>query len=115
MLPNAIFKNGPIFLFIFVLFSLQFQYKLKKHRWCAWDSNPGPQDGRRRRNHGAMVATPNPNAILALNKWSKINKNFANVAKFRQIWSHWYVDRLTIPVLLLITYTFVNHGRVSFI
>ena len=22
---------------------------------CAWDSNPGPQDGRRRRNHGAMV------------------------------------------------------------
>ena len=29
----------------------------KKHRWCAWDSNPGPQDGRRRRNHGAMAAT----------------------------------------------------------
>ena len=23
----------------------------------AWDSNPGPQDGRRRRNHGAMAAT----------------------------------------------------------
>ena len=54
-------KNGPIpasFLFIFVLFSLQFQkYKLKKHRYCAWDSNPGPQDGRRRRSHGAMAAT----------------------------------------------------------
>ena len=28
-----------------------------KHRWCAWDLNPGPQDGRRRRNHGAMAAT----------------------------------------------------------
>ena len=27
----------------------------KKHRWCAWDTNPGPQDGRRRRNHGAMA------------------------------------------------------------
>ena len=25
--------------------------------WCAWDLNPGPQNGRRRRNHGAMVAT----------------------------------------------------------
>ena len=53
-------KNEPIpasFWFIFVLFSLQFQYKLKKHRWCAWDSNPGTQDGRRRRNHGAMAAT----------------------------------------------------------
>ena len=32
---------------------------LKKRRWRAWDSNPGPgpQDGRRRRNHGAMAAT----------------------------------------------------------
>ena len=57
---RLLFKNGPIpasFLFIFVLFLLQFQYKLKKRRWCAWDSNPGPQDGRRRRNHGAMAAT----------------------------------------------------------
>ena len=26
--------------------------------WCAWVLNPGPQDGRRRRNHGAMLATP---------------------------------------------------------
>ena len=25
--------------------------------WCAWVLNPGPQDGRRRRNHGAMLAT----------------------------------------------------------
>ena len=30
---------------------------LKKRRWSAWKSNPGPQDGRRRRNHGAMAAT----------------------------------------------------------
>ena len=28
----------------------------KKHRWHAWDWNPGPQDGRRRGNHGAMAA-----------------------------------------------------------
>ena len=58
---NSFFKwaNPGLFLFIFVLFSLQIQYKLKKHRWCAWDSNPGLQDGRRRRNHGAMAATTN--------------------------------------------------------
>ena len=46
-------KPGLFFVFIFVIFSLypittqiqfQFQqYKLKKRRWCVWDSNPGPQ------------------------------------------------------------------------
>ena len=50
-------QSRPL-LFIFVLFQLQFQYKLKKKlRWCAWELNPGLQDGRRRRNHGAMAAT----------------------------------------------------------
>ena len=64
----SFFKYGPIpasFSFIFVLSSFQFhlqfqQYKLKKHVWCAWDSNPGEQDGRRRTNHGAMAAAPFP-------------------------------------------------------
>ena len=28
----------------------------KKHTLCAWDSNLGPQDGRRRRNHESMAA-----------------------------------------------------------
>ena len=47
---------------LFVYFSFFSGYNFnntnwKKCRWCAWDSNPGPQDGRRRRNHGAMVAT----------------------------------------------------------
>ena len=56
---------GPIpvsFSFIFVLFSHQHhlhfqfqQYKLKKRRWWDWDLNPGPQDGSRRRNHGAQI------------------------------------------------------------
>ena len=37
----------------------QFQYyKLKKHRWCAWDLNPGLQDCTCRQNHGAMAAAP---------------------------------------------------------
>ena len=35
--------NRSLFLIIFVLFSLQFQYyKLIKPRWCAWDLNPRP-------------------------------------------------------------------------
>ena len=47
----------PLFCFIFVLFTLQFKFKLKKakRRCCAWDSNQGPQDGRRRRIHWAMA------------------------------------------------------------
>ena len=51
--------NPGLFLFIFVRFTVpiqmtivQFeQYKLKKHRWCDWDSNPGQQNGRRRQIH----------------------------------------------------------------
>ena len=66
-LPNIkatfviIFLNGPI-LASFCLFSLFSWYNFnntnwKKHRWSAWDMNPGPQDGRHRQNHGAMAAT----------------------------------------------------------
>ena len=43
------------FLFIFVLFTSQFNYKLSKCRWCAWDSNQWPKDGRHRQNHGAIT------------------------------------------------------------
>ena len=49
-------QSRPLFCF-FVLFTSQINYKLKKCRWSAWDSNPGPQDGRRRQNYRAMVAT----------------------------------------------------------
>ena len=52
-----IWANPGLFSFIFVPFTSQINYKLKKRWWSAWDSNPGPQDGRRRRNHGAMAAT----------------------------------------------------------
>ena len=53
------FKNGPIpaSYCLFLLFSRYNFNKWKKRRWSAWDSNPEPQDGRRRRNHGAMAAT----------------------------------------------------------
>ena len=44
------FLNGPIlasFLFIFIFSTLHNSINWWKHRWCAWDSNPGWQDGRR--------------------------------------------------------------------
>ena len=57
---EKVFLNGPIpasFSIYFRLFNtLQFKLKLKKHRWCAWDLNPGRQDGRRKRIHWATAA-----------------------------------------------------------
>ena len=47
--------NPGLLSFIFVLFTSQFNYKLSKCRWCAWDSNPWPKDGRHRQNHGAIT------------------------------------------------------------
>ena len=39
------------------LTTMQFeQYKLRKRRWCAWESNTGRQDGRRRWIQWPMVA-----------------------------------------------------------
>ena len=50
-------QSRPLFC-LFLLFSCyNFNTNWKKHRWCAWDLNPGPQDGSCRRNHGAMAAT----------------------------------------------------------
>ena len=60
-------KKWPItasFCVFFVLFTFQFKWQIynlnlinwKKHRWCAWDSNPGRQDGRCRWIHWAMAA-----------------------------------------------------------
>ena len=48
--------NPGLFLFIFVFFTLHISMNWWKHRWCAWDLNPGWQDGRRRRIHWAMAA-----------------------------------------------------------
>ena len=65
-MKKALFKwtNHGLFLFIFVIFTFQFIWQIynlndvkwKKHRWCAWDSNPGRQDGRHRQIHWAMAA-----------------------------------------------------------
>ena len=64
---NRTFKASDIFLKIgnswprFVYFRLFHIIKINlnwyKHRWCAWDSNPGHQDGKRRRVHWAMAAS----------------------------------------------------------
>ena len=45
--------NTGIYLFIFCPFLIIIQIWIKKHRCFAWGSNPGPQDGRRRRIHWA--------------------------------------------------------------
>ena len=50
-------QSRPLFLFIFV-FSTCYNLNWKKHRWCAWESNPGRQDGRRERIHWATAAPP---------------------------------------------------------
>ena len=60
--PIALFYNmgqPGLFFVYFVLFTSQFNYKWKKRRWSACDSNLGLQDGRCRRNHGAMAAPTN--------------------------------------------------------
>ena len=65
-----IFLNGPIpasFLFIFVFSHYNFNTNWKKRRWCAWDSKPGPQDGRRRQNHRAMAATQQMSPLFLYN------------------------------------------------
>ena len=46
---------------LFCLFSYFSHYNfnktnLKKHRWCGWDSNPWPQEGRRTQFHRAVAA-----------------------------------------------------------
>ena len=60
-------QSWPLFPFIFV-FSTCHNSNLnwKKRRWCAWDSNPGRQDGRRKRIHWATAA---PQTIIMI-RWS---------------------------------------------
>ena len=63
-----IYKKGqsrPLFVYFrsfhipIQMTNIQFeQYKLKKHRWCAWDSNPRWQYGSRRQIHWAIAAPP---------------------------------------------------------
>ena len=50
-------QSRPLFVLFSVFSCYNFNTNWKKRRWCAWDLNPGSQDGRRRRNHGAMAAT----------------------------------------------------------
>ena len=62
----------PLFVLFRVLFSLQhhihfqFQhYKFKSHRWCVWDSNPWPQDGRPRRNRRFILILSSENKLIS--------------------------------------------------
>ena len=67
------------FLFIFVLFVhyndkyiVKLDWIWKKCRLCAWDSNPGPQDGRCRRIHWAMSA-PNSDNFWFYFPWAVVD------------------------------------------
>ena len=68
----------------------------KKHRWCAWDSNPGRQDGRRRRIHWAIAAPQCGNSFklrIATN-WSVDNvTRFGEISPLRleakELWPFW--------------------------
>ena len=62
-------QSRPLFVYFhsfLVTISVQIE---KKQWWCAWDSNLGPQDGRRRQNHGAMAATPVHQQLFAYHIW----------------------------------------------
>ena len=52
--------NPGLWLIYFFLFTSQFKYNLKKCRYFAWDSNPGPQNGRPRWTHWGLAAASKP-------------------------------------------------------
>ena len=61
----------------------------KKHRWSAWDLNPGSQDGRRRQNHRAMAA----NSFL---------KTCLNISRPPQVRNIFFVAEILLRRLLLL-------------
>ena len=55
---------------LFCLFSSFTPYTIRwKHRWYAWDSNPGRQYGRHRQIHSVMVAPRGLFSFLLLSVW----------------------------------------------
>ena len=53
-------QSRPLFVyFCYFLETISIIQIEKKRRWCAWDSNLQPHDGRRRLYHGAMSAALN--------------------------------------------------------
>ena len=51
------YSTIPASFCLFLSFSQKFKYKLKKFWCCAWESNPGPQDGRCKWIHWALAAS----------------------------------------------------------
>ena len=68
-------------------------YKWKKCRWCAWDLNPGLQDGRCRWIHWAMAALPHiaPNFVYRMTgiilQWQKGENVHSQMASFSMSFS----------------------------
>ena len=56
--PVLLFQKGPMTASFCLFLSCYILLNWWKHRWCAWDSNPGWLDGWRRQNHRALAAPP---------------------------------------------------------
>ena len=77
-------QSRPLFPFIFVFstcYNLNSNLNWKKHRWCAWESNPGQQDGRREWIHWATAAPLIISCLFAFLVWNLLS-HFANLFYF---------------------------------
>ena len=101
-------KNGPIpaSFCLFSFFSCyNFNTNWKKSRWCAWDTNPGPQDDRRRWNHGAVAAIPSSYLFIWTNHGANAVEKFSN----RVVMLCW--NKAVWLDVVLVTWLFLtNHG-----
>ena len=67
---------------------------------CAWDSNPGPQNGRRRRNHGAMGASLDGDEQQHRPMWEGIRAMFGRPDKVMKGMSVAVAPKVVIEFLL---------------
>ena len=90
-------QSRPLFLFIFVFSTCyNLNSNWKKRRWCAWDLNPGRQDGRHKRIHWATAAPQRPYHVEHTSsrptpnlKWSCFNSSVIVSGKtpiFSSLW-----------------------------
>ena len=78
---NLFFKYGPIPASFSLFSSFSHQNSItnwKKHRWCAWDSNLGPQDGRHHQ---------------VLKVWKKVSLYWSQEEEFNQNLNERYTFR----------------------
>ena len=102
-------NNPGLFLFIFVLFTLQFKWQIynlnnikwKKRRWCAWDSNPERQDVRHRQIHWAMAAPQRVKTLCSVFALTEVQTH--NPCVQSQVWYH---SAILPPLIIYVPRTF---------